>query len=186
MLRSVVTAAIFAIALAGCTVIPAADPSRMPKAYPQAAPASYPQNGPGNYPEPVPMAQPLAPTPAQPPSQPYPSELPAAETGAPLTFAALGQTVTVDGPRVTPLAVLEDSRCPMNARCVWGGQLRLRLRIDSGRGGEIEITSGKPITIADGTLELVQVRPDKVAGAANNGAIRSSDYRFGFRFMGGY
>jgi len=131
------------------------------------------------------MAQ-TPPPQTQAPAQPYPSELPASEPGAPLIFAALGQTVGVDGPRVTPLAVLEDSRCPMNARCVWGGQLRLRLRIDSGRGGEVEITSGKPITVADGTLELVQVRPDKVAGAANNGAIKPSDYRFGFRFMGGY
>src|SRR5699024_2605974 len=33
--------------------------------------------------------------------------------------AALGERVYVDGPRVTPLQVLEDSRCPMNARCVW-------------------------------------------------------------------
>ncbi|WP_240197990.1 hypothetical protein [Novosphingobium sp. P6W] len=174
-----------ALALAGCTVIPPPDPSRMAAAGPQAAPASYPQPAPSNYPEPVPMAQ-TPPTQPQAPAQPYPSELPATEPGAPLIFAALGQTVGVDGPRVTPLAVLEDSRCPMNARCVWGGQLRLRLRIDSGRGGEVEITSGKPITVADGTLELVQVRPDKVAGAANNGAIKPSDYRFGFRFMGGY
>ncbi len=171
-----------ALTLAGCTVIPPADPSRM------AGPPVAPQPAPSHYPQQPPMAQ--APTPYSPPYAPpvepapmFGAELPAA---APLTFAALGQTVSVGGPRVTPLAVLEDSRCAMNARCVWAGQLRLRLRIDSGTGGQVEITSGKPITVADGTLELVEVRPDKVAGGSSNGAVKPSDYRFGFRFMGGY
>ena len=99
---------------------------------------------------------------------------------------ALGQRAYVDGPLVQPVAVLEDSRCPMNARCVWAGQVRLSLRI-GGRGDErVEITSGKPLRIADGTLELVEVRPDKVAGGNRGGAIDSSAYRFGFRFRGGY
>jgi hypothetical protein len=71
----------------------------------------------------------------------------------------------------------------MNARCVWAGQVRLRLRI--GRGETVEITSGKPIHVADGTLELVEVRPDKVAGGSSGGAIEPSAYRFGFRFRGG-
>lgn len=142
-------------ALAGCTVIPPADPGYTP---------------------PSPQA------PAQP--QPAPSpDAPAEE--APLAWAALGQTVPVDGPRVTPLQVLEDSRCPMNARCVWAGQVRLKVRIESGRGGTLELTTGKPAHVADGTLELVQVRPDKVAGAGG-GAIDPSAYRFGLRFSGGY
>ena len=42
--------------------------------------------------------------------------------------AKLGQTVNVGGPKVTPLAVLEDSRCPMEARCIWAGRVRLRDR----------------------------------------------------------
>jgi len=172
--------ALAASALAGCTVIPPADPARMPAAYPEASPQ---QQAP--QPAPVPAYTPVpgyAPTPGY---APAPVETPPPDS-APLTYAALGQTVSVGGPRITPLAVLEDSRCPMNARCVWAGQLRLRLRIDSGRGGTVELTSGKPITVADGTLELVEVRPDKVAGGDNHGALDPSAYRFGFRFMGGY
>lgn len=183
-----------ASALGGCTIIPAADPSRASVAYDRpvrGAPASRPA---ATVPY-APMANPAqppadyyppAPTQPAPPAQPYAPELPARPSGAPLTFAALGQTITVSGPRITPLEVLEDSRCPMNARCVWAGQVRLRLRIDSGTGGIVEITSGRPITVADGTLELVEIRPDKVAGAGKNGAVTASDYRFGFRFMGGY
>jgi hypothetical protein len=170
--------------LAGCTVIPPADPARGPQ-------AGYPDRGPAPYQPPAPVAAPAA-TPPYPPVADYPAaaqspaELPPARGGAPLAYAALGQTIGVDGPRITPLEVLEDSRCPMNARCVWAGQLRLRVRIESGRGGTIELTSGKPASVADGTLELVEVRPDKVAGGKHGGAIPASAYRFGFRFMGGY
>ena len=96
--------------------------------------------------------------------------------------AGLNQTVRVDGPRVTPLAVLEDSRCPMNARCVWAGQVRLKVRVHLGvRDEERELTSGKPVQVADGALELVEVQPDRVAGET----LDPKDYRFGFRFMGG-
>lgn len=98
--------------------------------------------------------------------------------------AALGQTVAVDGPKVTPLEVLEDSRCPMNARCVWAGQVRLKVRVHLGAGDqERELTSHKPVQVADGSLELVEVQPDRVAGEGE--ALDPKDYRFGFRFMGG-
>ncbi|KQM13069.1 hypothetical protein ASE49_13860 [Novosphingobium sp. Leaf2] len=152
-------------ALAGCTIIPAADPPRG---------VSEP-----SYPQPTVGEAPLPPS-----DSTVRNDAPQGE--APLFYAALGQSVTVGGPRITPLAVLEDSRCPMNARCVWAGQVRLRVRQDSGRGGVLELTSGKPAHIADGTLELVDIRPDKMAGASNQGAIDPTRYRFGFRFTGGY
>lgn len=99
-----------------------------------------------------------------------------------LARAALGEAVQVDGPRVTPLQVLEDSRCPMNARCVWAGQVRLKVRVHLGaRDEERELTSGKPIPVADGALELVEVQPDRVAGET----LDPKNYRFGFKFMGG-
>src|SRR5690606_37430506 len=95
----------------------------------------------------------------------------------------LGERIYVDGPYVTPLAVLEDSRCPMNARCVWAGRVRLSIRIDLGNGSEMrEIASDEPIQVADGSLSLVEVRPDRMAG---EGAPPPSPYRFGFTFAGG-
>jgi hypothetical protein len=97
--------------------------------------------------------------------------------------ASIGQTVNVGGPKVTPLAVLEDSRCPMNARCVWAGQVRLSVRITLGTRSEVrEIISNKPIPVADGQLELVEVTPDRVAGGK---PFPTRDYRFGFKFAGG-
>lgn len=99
-----------------------------------------------------------------------------------IVTARLGQTVHVDGPRVTPLKVLEDSRCPMNARCVWAGQVRLKVRVHLGKRDEtVELVSNKPVPIADGSLELVEVQPDRIAGEP----IDQRVYRFGLRFRGG-
>ena len=113
-----------------------------------------------------------------------PSEQPGHANQAPLGRAGIGETVFVDGPRVTPLAVLEDSRCPMNARCVWAGRVRIRLRIELGSRSEVrELTLGEPVQVADGSLELFDVQPDPpLAGGTGP---ETEDYRFGFRFMGG-
>ena len=96
--------------------------------------------------------------------------------------ARLGQTVNVGGPRVTPLAVLEDSRCPMEARCVWAGRVRLSVRVSTGAGSAVrEIASDKQLQVADGQLELANVMPPRSV----RGPIKPADYRFSFRFSGG-
>lgn len=96
--------------------------------------------------------------------------------------AALGERVYVDGPYVTPLRVLEDSRCPSNVRCVWAGRVVLSVRIDLGSRSETrEIASNAPIQVADGTLALVSIAPERIHGTA----AKPLDYRFGFRFAGG-
>ena len=97
--------------------------------------------------------------------------------------AGLDERVYVDGPYVTPLEVLEDSRCPINARCVWAGRTRLSVRIDLGSRSEIrEIGSDAPLPVADGTLSLVEVQPDRLAGEQSK---PPAPYRFGFTFAGG-
>lgn len=96
--------------------------------------------------------------------------------------AGLNERAYVDGPYVTPLAVLEDSRCPMNARCVWAGRTRLTVKIDLGSRSETrEISSEAPIQVADGTLSLVEVQPDLMAGEQTG---PQKPYRFGFTFAG--
>lgn len=99
-----------------------------------------------------------------------------------LTWARLGQTVNVGGPRVTPLRVIEDSRCPVNVQCVWAGQVRLSVRIETGAGATTrELTSGKPEPVADGSLTLTAVEP----ATRSDATIAPDSYRFGFRFDGG-
>ena len=104
-------------------------------------------------------------------------------SGDGIARAALGERVYVDGPYVTPMSVLEDSRCPMNARCVSAGRTRLSVRIDLGARSETrEISSEQPIQVADGQLALVEVQPDRVAGEQPD---EPKPYRFGFTFAGG-
>ena len=100
-----------------------------------------------------------------------------------LTWLRLGQTAPVDGPQITPLSLIEDSRCPAQVSCVWAGQVRVTVRVPNGGGGSkvVEVASRRPVPVADGTLELVEVRPTRRTEAA----IPPGDYRLGFRFSGG-
>ncbi len=106
--------------------------------------------------------------------------------GAPLpdgSAVALGQKAYVDGPLVQPIEVLEDSRCPMNVRCVWAGRVRVKMVWIRGNGEKqpFEATLGEPTQLADGQFTLESVRPEKMT----NVTIKPSDYRFSFRFAGG-
>ena len=96
--------------------------------------------------------------------------------------AKLGQTVDVGGPKVTPLAVLEDSRCPMEARCIWAGRVRLTVRVTTGAGSTVrELASDKPLQIADGRLTLQSTMPPR----STQRTLVPSDYRFTLKFDGG-
>lgn len=96
---------------------------------------------------------------------------------------ALGQRAMVDGPIVQPVKVLEDSRCPMNARCIWAGRVRLQMVWIRGNGEKqpFEVTLGEPVSLADGQFTLESVRPEKMT----NVTLKPDDYRFSFRFAGG-
>ena len=80
-------------------------------------------------------------------------------------LAGLGQSTRVGAVVVTPKAVIEDSRCPINARWVWAGRLVLSARID-GKGWHetANLTLGQPYTTHGTGLVLVSAEPGKVAG----------------------
>lgn len=92
--------------------------------------------------------------------------------------AGIGETADLgNGLRVRPLEVLEDSRCPQNARCVWAGRLRLRVAVE-GVGEREIILDEAAIETPRGAFALVAVSPgpwtDWPEGA-------KPAYRFGFR-----
>jgi hypothetical protein len=106
---------------------------------------------------------------------------PVAAEAAPMrdrAMAQIGETVRVHRMRVTPLRVLEDSRCPQNVRCIWGGQVRLSVRID---GATRELTLGKPVAVSGGQLRLAAVAPE-IRSVGHR--IPPRAYRFGFEFTG--
>lgn len=93
--------------------------------------------------------------------------------------ARIGQTVEIGDFELTPLAVLEDSRCPSDVQCVWAGQLRLSVRIDFDDSvGTRELTLGKAQHVGTGMLTLTEAEPYPKAGKP----IYPEDYRFGFSY----
>jgi hypothetical protein len=100
------------------------------------------------------------------------------------TNVPLGRAAYVDGPIIRPVKVIEDSRCPMNARCIWAGTVKIEaiwVRPNGDRTIELEL--GKPVPLADGSIELSDVSPSRMAGEGRE--LKPADYRFSFRFMGG-
>lgn len=94
----------------------------------------------------------------------------------------LGQVGLVDGLRVRPLRIVEDSRCPINAVCVWAGRLVVRTEVSGGAWRQTrDLELGKPQHIADGQLTLIGAEPSKVAGSDAD----PRSYRFTFDFQGG-
>ena len=95
----------------------------------------------------------------------------------------LGQAAYADGPIIQPVAVLEGSRCPMNARCIWAGRVRVQMLWIRGNGKKqpFEVTLGEPTPLADGSITLEAVRPDRMTKVE----LKPKDYRFSFRFSGG-
>lgn len=90
---------------------------------------------------------------------------------------ALGQSQRVGGFAVTPIAVKEDSRCPMNARCIQAGRVVVRAAV-TGDGERLErnFTLGEPVTIGRRAIVLDSVTPEQMAGADQPGP----DYRVHF------
>ena len=93
-------------------------------------------------------------------------------------WAAIGEPTHSGRLTVTPIAIVEDSRCPQDAQCVWAGRLVVRTRI-AHEGSRIEdIEMGEEIRIADGLLELDRAEP----AAAGGVEIAPGEYRFHYRF----
>ncbi|WP_157083184.1 hypothetical protein [Novosphingobium lentum] len=94
-------------------------------------------------------------------------------------FARLGETTHAGPLSVRPDHLVEDSRCPMNARCVWAGRLIVEATvIDHGKASLQQLTLGEPLTLGGGQLVFDSAEPGKLAGRAD----APGDYRFHFDF----
>jgi hypothetical protein len=93
---------------------------------------------------------------------------------------ALGSGASALGVTVTPQGLLEDSRCPIGVQCIWAGQVRVRVQIDSGLGtAHEEFTVGRTITTEAEAVTLVEVSPTPREGVE----IAPADYRFIFEIQ---
>ena len=103
---------------------------------------------------------------------PEPYSTPPAPQG---TAVALGQSVQVGDLRVTPQSVVEDSRCPINARCVWAGRLVVKTQIDgAGWRDSAEMRLGETFGTHGKVIALVSGEP----GKTTDRETQPEEYRF--------
>jgi hypothetical protein len=78
---------------------------------------------------------------------------------------------------LTPKKLVEDSRCPMNARCVWAGRVVVTTRIDGAGWRETkDLTLGEPYGTHGRVFALVAVKPERTT----QDAIEPRAYRFAY------
>ena len=92
---------------------------------------------------------------------------------------ALGQTGDFGPTDLTPLSVEENSRCPANVRCIWAGQVRVKVLVEpAGADHAVIATLGQPLGVDGGTLLVETVSPQRTSTAA----IPPSHYRITLRY----
>ncbi len=90
----------------------------------------------------------------------------------------LGQEAHAFAVSITPLSIVEDSRCPVDVQCIQAGTVRLKIQVVNGMGSSAPtITLGQTITTDAEEITLVSVAPARHSGAN----ITDAQYRFTFR-----
>lgn len=94
--------------------------------------------------------------------------------------AKLGNGTVALGEIITPISIVEDSRCPTDVQCVWAGTVRVKGTIRGGMGvGDVTFELGKTVTSEVNAVTLVSVRPTKTSATD----IPPSDYVFEFKVV---
>ena len=93
------------------------------------------------------------------------------------TAVPLGQPVAVGDLAVTPMRVVEDSRCPAEVDCVWAGRLVVETRIDgAGWRDTASISVGQSYGTHGKLIALVAAEPAR----SNQTPIEPAAYRFAY------
>lgn len=105
-----------------------------------------------------------------------PPSRPPVKAGEEFTLG-LGETVGIEqkGVLLRFDKVAEDSRCPMNARCVWEGNARIEIKVSGSAAASYELNTSTRFNtsakITDFVLELRRLEPDRLAGAPTKGYV---------------
>ena len=113
------------------------------------------------------------------PGKEKPSEggVSSATTTPTMTLATVGFGQRTKGlaAEITPLEVVEDSRCPVDVVCIQAGTVRIKASVDT-YPLDFTFILGKPLETDTAMITLTAVTPTKHAGVE----IKASDYRFTF------
>jgi hypothetical protein len=92
--------------------------------------------------------------------------------------ARMGQMVSALGIKLTPIEVVQDSRCPKDVQCVWAGTVQIKVSLASGSGTASQtLELGKPFTTEAEEITLTEVEPTR----ASTDPISAKDYLFHFQ-----
>ena len=96
----------------------------------------------------------------------------------PQIFAAgFGTRVRADGIAITPLSMLEDSRCPADVQCIQAGTVRILITLElRSTKSDVPIGLEAPYNLGNGWLHLVAACPYPRHAVAHV----QGDYRFSF------
>ena len=100
-------------------------------------------------------------------------------TGDETIVLAPGERKEVLGFSISPIEVMEDSRCPTDVVCVWAGSVRVRVLVasDGAVAREEFFVLNVAKTFGRHTVTLIEVAPAPVSSQN----IAPGDYRFTFR-----
>ena len=89
----------------------------------------------------------------------------------------LNERVVLGELALTPLKVIEDSRCPTDVICIQAGTVRVSLFIESDAGDNtLEFELNKPVITTKDEVTLIRVLPQTVSTTT----IKEADYLFQF------
>ena len=95
-------------------------------------------------------------------------------------WAKFGERARAGEVVVRPDRLVEDSRCPMNARCVWAGRVVIDATVwADGTRRSVRLESNKPLALRGGELSIAEIRPESFM---TNAKPRRADYSFRFTF----
>lgn len=105
-----------------------------------------------------------------------PPDVPESDVAAGAPFVSrLGESTVQGDSVITPLAVVEDSRCPSDVMCIQAGTIRLSVKVESGSRAQTIVPSLEgPARIGSSWLHLLAACPYPQASQPT----KAADYRF--------
>lgn len=89
---------------------------------------------------------------------------------------ALGETGESHGWKLTPMTLVEDSRCPTDVQCIQAGTVRVSVRVQGAITSDHTLTLIDPERVDGGRVTLLKVEPTP----STKNPLKKSDYRFTF------
>lgn len=86
----------------------------------------------------------------------------------------LGERANFTDLSITPLSIIDDSRCAKGNTCIWAGTVKISLMVVTTSTKTVSLELGKSISAGNSVVSLVSVSPTPVAGST----IDPSQYLF--------